>query len=81
MMLEKRVTKGSKGDQGVAGSKGDRCPPGPKESAGTITDLCTWMPHTVLKNLQENEEVCCFFIADPKKDVYRVGSDITQWIP
>ena len=72
--------KGSKGDQGVAGLKGDRGPPGAKGSPGTITDLCTWMPHTVLKNLQENEEVGCFFIADLKKDIKRVGSDITQWI-
>ena len=55
-----RGAKGSKRDQGVAGSKGDRGSPGPKGSPGTITDLCTWMPHTVLKNLQENEEDGCF---------------------
>ena len=76
-----RGSKGSKGDQGVAGLKGDRGPPGPKGSpGGTITDLCIWMPHTVLKNLQENEEAGCFFIEDLKKDIKRVGSDITQWI-
>ena len=78
--------QGSKGDQGVAGSKGDqgvagdRGSPGPKGSPGTITDLCTWMPHTVLKNLQENEELCCFFIADPNKDIKREESVIKQWI-
>ena len=40
------------------------------------------MPQTVLKNLQENEEAGCFFIADPKKDIKREreGSDIKQWI-
>ena len=75
-----RGPKGSKGDQGVAGSKGDRGSPGPKGSPGTITDLCTWMPHTVLKNLQENEEAGCFFIADLSKDIKREGSVIKQWI-
>ena len=77
-----RGAKESKGDQGVAGSKGDRGSPGPKGSPGTITDLCTSMPHTVLKNLQENEEAGCFFIADLSKDIKREreGSDIKQWI-
>ena len=39
------------------------------------------MPHTVLKNLQENGEAGCF-IADPTKDIKREreGSDIKQWI-
>ena len=71
-----RGPQGPKGDQGVAGSKGDRGSPGPQGSSGTITDLCTWMPHTVVKNLQENEEDGYFFIADPKKDIKREGSDI-----
>ena len=52
--------QGSKCDQGVAGSKGNRGSLGAKGSSGTITDLCTWMPHTVLNNLQENEEDGCF---------------------
>ena len=38
------------------------------------------MPNTVLKNLQENEEVACFFIVDLKKDIKRTGDSITQWI-
>ena len=77
-----RGPQGSKGDQGVAGSKGSKGSPGPKGSPGIITDLCTWMTHTVVKNLQENEEDGCFFIADPKKDIKREGSggDIKQWI-
>ena len=75
-----RGPRGSKGDQGVAGSKGDRGSPGPKGSPGTITDLCTWMPHTVLKNLQENEEDGCFFSVVLSKDIKREGSDIKQWI-
>ena len=48
--------KGFRGDQGVAGSKGDCGSPKPRGFPGTITDLCTWMPHTVLKNLHEKEE-------------------------
>ena len=77
-----RGPQGSKGDQGVDGSKGSKCSPGPQGSPCTITDLCTWMPHTVVKNLQENEEDGRFFIADPKKDIKREGSvgDIKQWI-
>ena len=74
-----RGPKGYRGDQGVAGSKGDRGSPGPKGSSGTITDLCTWMSHTVLKNLQENEE-SCFFIVDLSKDIKREGSGNKQWI-
>ena len=70
--------QGSKGDQGVAGSKGDCGSPEPKGS-GKITDLCTWMPHTVLKNLQENEEDGCFLIVDLSKDIKRKGiGDITS---
>ena len=69
-------SKGAKGDQGL---KGDRGPPGVKGSPATITDLCTWMPNTVLKNLHENEEVGCFFIVDLKKDIKRTGDSITQW--
>ena len=41
------------------------------------------MPNTVLKNLQENEEAGCFFVAEPSKDIKRgggVGGDIKQWI-
>ena len=40
------------------------------------------MLNTVLKNLQENEEVGCFFVAGPSKDIKRGGGrgDIKQWI-
>ena len=57
-----------------------RGPRGPRGIPGTISDLCIWMPQTILKNLQENDEVCCFFIADLHKDIKRKGSDITEWI-
>ena len=76
----KEGAHGSKGPKGDQGLKGDRGPPGAKVSPATITDLCTWMPNTVLKNLQENEEVGCFFIVDLKKDIKRTGDSITQWI-
>ena len=77
---------GAKGCQGVAGSKGDRGSPGLKGPPGSITDLCTWMPNTILKNLQENKEASCFFVAEPSKDIKRGGGggggggDIKQWI-
>ena len=57
-----------------------RGPRGPRGIPGTIEDMCTWMPQTILKNLQQNEERCCFFIVDPTKDIKRKGSDITEWI-
>ena len=38
------------------------------------------MPKTVLRNLQQNDEQCCFFIDDPIKDIKRKGSDIEEWI-
>ena len=43
------------------------------------------MPNTVMKNLQENEEAGCFFVAEPSKDIKRGGGggggvDIKQWI-
>ena len=38
-------------------SRGPRGPRGPRGIPGTIGDLCEWLPQTILKNLQENEEV------------------------
>ena len=57
-----------------------RGPRGPRGIPGTIKDMCAWMPKTILKNLQQNEEVCCFFVADPTKDIKRKGGSITEWI-
>ena len=59
-----------------------RGPRGFRGKDGSIIDLCNWLPKTVLKNLQENDEKCCFFITDPKKDLKREreGADITKWI-
>ena len=49
--------------------------------AGSIKDMCIWMPDTILKNIQQNEETCCFFIAaNPSKDVKRTATDIKEWI-
>ena len=68
----KRI-RGPRGLPGTKGSKGDSGKSGMEE-------LCSWMPNTVLKNLQEQEEVCCFFIEDLEKDVKRTGNDVTEWI-
>ena len=65
---------------GSGGFQAPRGPRGPRGIPGTIEDLCEWLPQTTLKNLQENEEVCCLFIEDPTKDIKRKGSGIQQWI-
>ena len=63
--------------QGLRGPRGLRGIPG---TPGSIKDMCTWMPQTVLKNLQLNDEQCCFVIEDPTKDIKCKGSDVEQWI-
>ena len=69
---------GSRMFQGQCGSRGPR---GITGQPGSIRDMCTWMPSTILKNIQQNEETCCFFIAaDPSKDIKRTGTDIQKWI-
>ena len=71
-----RSGKRIRGPRGLPGTKG------PKGDTGKrgMEDLCAWMPNTVLKNLQEQEEVCYFFIEDLEKDVKRSGNDVTEWI-
>ena len=64
---------GQRGPRGLPGKQGQRGMSG-------MEDLCSWMPNTVLKNLQEQEEVCCFTLTDLEKDVKRSGNDVTAWI-
>ena len=68
------------GSRRFRGGRGPRGPTGPKGAAGSIVDLCTWMPKTILKNLQTNDEKGCFFIQNPDKDLKRKGTEITNWI-
>ena len=51
---------GPPGPKGVKGEKG---------APGSIDDMCKWLPKTMLKSYQENEEDGSFFITDRKKDV------------
>ena len=67
--------------------KGPRGPPGPRGKDGTIVDLCTWMPNSVIRSLHENDESGAFFIENLDKDIIRSssmnesdGTDITQWV-
>ena len=65
------------------GTRGPRGPPGPKGTKGepaTIKNLCTWMPQSVIKHLQEDDETCCFLIEDLTKDVKKSGTNVTEWI-
>ena len=48
---------------------------------GTMSDLCKWMPKTMLKNLHEVEEMGCYVITDEKKDIRRnKKKEIIEWI-
>lgn len=60
--------------------KGPRGPRGFRGRDSSIVEFCTWLPQTVLKNLQANDETCCFFIQDPAKDLKRNGKEILEWI-
>ena len=57
------------------GGRGPRGPMGPQGLPGSIEDLCTWMPKSVIKNLQMNDELGSFFIEDPTKDLKKSGDD------
>ena len=64
------------------GTRGPRGPPGAKGSRGapaTIKDLCTWMPQSVLKHLQEDDEIGCFLIEDTTKDIKK-GEKLSETI-
>ena len=72
------VFGGSKRFQALRGLRGPRGIPG---KPGSINDMGVWMPNTVLKNFQDNEENGCFFIAaDSSKDIKRKGDNIEQWL-
>ena len=46
---------------GGARSRGGKGPRGPRGFPGkdsSINDFCTWLPNTILKQLEEHEEVC-----------------------
>ena len=68
---------------GGNGSRGPPEPPGPRGLPGkdsSIIDFCTWLPQTILKNLQTHNERCCFFVQNLNKDLIRKGKEITTWV-
>ena len=78
--------KGSAGAVGPAGDRGAVGPAGARGRAGpmgssVITDLCSWMPNTVLEQLQTIEEEGSFFLIDLAKDIKRdkPGGSVTEW--
>ena len=63
--------------------EGPRGPRGFRGKDSSIVDFSTWLPRTVINNLQVNDEVGAFFIEYLDKDLLRPkgkGTDITQWI-
>ena len=55
-------------------------PPGPKgdHGKGGMEQICQWIPDVVLHGFRENREACCLLLTDPKKDVKRSDSYITE---
>lgn len=43
--------------------KGPRGPRGYRGKDGSLTELCTWLPESVIYNLRKNEDSGAFFIA------------------
>lgn len=62
--------------------KGPRGPRGFKGKDSSIDDFCTWLPNTLVNNLQVNDETGAFFIENLEKDIVRKaeGKEITEWI-
>ena len=60
--------------------KGPRGPRGFRGRDSSIIDFCSWLPNTLLKNLQTHDERGCFFVQNPDKDLVRKGKEITTWI-
>ena len=74
----KEGPRGPPGERGPAGAVGQRGPPG---QSGSIEDMCKWLPNTMLKNIRELEERCCYLLRDLKKDIQKNKSgEITTWI-
>ena len=61
-------------------NKGPRGPRGFRGKDSSIIDFCTWMPKTILKNLQTHDERGCFFIQNLESDLDRKGKRIQKWI-
>ena len=60
--------------------KGVRGPRGFRGKDTSIIDLCTWLPKTILTNLQTYDERGCFFVQNIEKDLVRKDKKITTWV-
>ena len=61
--------------------EGPRGPRGFRGKDSSIVDFSTWLPHTVINNLQVNDENGAFFIENPDKDLIRQkDKTITEWV-
>ena len=68
---------------GIHRRVGARGPPGLMGLPGKsgITDVCTWMPKTILQNFRKNEMQCCLLLTNLKKDIKRNhDGNIIEWI-
>ena len=72
--------RGERGETGPRGERGRRGERGPS-TAASMEEMCKWMPHLILDNLQTYEEQCCLFIEDVSKDIVRDHDDyIRKWV-
>ena len=61
--------------------EGPRGPRGFRGRDSSMSDFCTWLPGTVIRNLQANDENGAFFIQNPETDLIRDDKKaITQWV-
>ena len=63
------------------GGKGPRGPRGFPGKDSSISDFCTWLPNTILKQMQEHEEASYLLNRkNPEEDLVRgKGKVITEW--
>ena len=61
--------------------EGPRGPRGFRGRDSSMDDLATWLPQTIISNLQKNDESGSYFIKNPEKDLVRDDNkNITQWV-
>ena len=68
------------GTASYGGQRGPRGSMGPTGLAGSIADMCEWMPGSVVKNLQKYDELGCYFVDDKKIDLKEDGGKVTEWL-
>ena len=66
--------------QGRSKNNGPRGRRGFPGREGSINDFCTWLPNTVLHQLQTHEEACYILdVKNPEKDIKREKGKIIEW--